>query len=118
MGLDTSFSRQKRLIFLYLAESEGVHIGSGLPCAIPLDEPLEGGFEAEAGFPAKVGAGAGGIQLEVAGLVDAFLLVDNPGSSVAPEGGHFFDDPAHGFGVVVKGAEVVGGGVGSRVGGE
>jgi len=50
--------------------------------------------------------------------VDVLLLVDEPVGAVAPEGGHPVDDPADGLGVVVVGAEVVGGGVGGGVGGE
>ncbi len=95
-----------------------MHVCSGLPGAVPLDQELEGGFEAEVRFPAEVGVGAGSVEFEVAGLVDAFLLIEDPGGSVAPEGGHLFDDPAHGFGVVVVGAEVIGGGVAGWVVGE
>ena len=96
---------------LDLVEGEGVHVGAGLPGAVPLDEPLEGGFEVEAGGPVEVGVGAAGVELEVAGFVGAGVRVEDPGGSVAPEGGHLFDDPADGLGVVFGGAEVVGGGV-------
>jgi hypothetical protein len=95
-----------------------VHVGAGLPGAVPGDEPFEGGFEAEAGGPAEVGAGAAGVELEVAGFVDAGVFVEDPGGAVAPEGGHLFDDPGDGLGVVVGGAEVVGGGEAGGVVGE
>ena len=68
------------------------------------------------GCQCEVGAGAGGVELEVAGLVDAGVGVEDPGGAVAPEAGHLFDDPADGLGVVVGGAEVEGGGVACGVG--
>ncbi len=63
------------------------------------------------GLPVEVVVGAGGVEFEVAGFVDAGVGVENPSGSVAPEGGHLVDDPGDGLSVGVGGAEVVGGGV-------
>ena len=95
-----------------------MHVGAGLPGAVPLDEPVEGGFEVEVRGPAEVGVGAGGVEFEVAGLVDGGGFVEDPGGSVAPEVGHLVGDPGDGLGVVVVGAEVVGGGVAGGLGAE
>ena len=83
---------------------------AGLRGSVPGDEPLEGGFEVEAGVPGEFGAGAAGVELEVAGFVDAGVGVEDPGGAVAPEVCHLLDDPVDGLGVVVGGAEVEGGG--------
>ena len=57
-----------------LRVGEGLdRIGRGLPGAVPLDEPLEGGFEVEARGPVEVGAGAAGVEFEVAGFVEAWV---------------------------------------------
>jgi hypothetical protein len=44
-----------------LLEGEGLHVGAGLVGVVPLDEPLEGGFEVEVRGPVEVGVGAGGV---------------------------------------------------------
>src|ERR1035441_9829147 len=61
---------------------------------------------------------AAGVELQVAGLVDAGVGVIDPGGAVAPEGGHFIGDPGNGLGVCIGGAEVVGARVRGGVRGE
>jgi hypothetical protein len=78
-----------------------VHVGAGLPGTVPLDEPVEGGFEVEVRSPMKVVPGAAGVEFEVACLVDSGVGIEHPGGTVAPEAGHLFDDPRDGPGVVV-----------------
>ncbi len=52
--------------------------------AVPLDEPLEGGFEVEVRGPVEVGVGAAGVELEVVGLVGAGGFVEDPGGVRRP----------------------------------
>ena len=78
--------------------------------AVPSDEPLERGFKLEAGAPAKVGARPGGVELEIAGLVDPEVGINRPGGPVTPELRHLSDDPLHRLGVVLGRTEVEGGG--------
>ncbi len=101
-----------------LVEGEAVHVGAGLPGFVPVDEPVEGGVELEARVPGELGAGAAGVEFEVAGFVDGGVFVEDPGGVVAPVLDHAGDDPADGLGVVVGGAEVEGGGVAGGAGGE
>ena len=95
-----------------LRECEVLHgfAVSGLRGLVPVDEPLERGFEAKVWSPAKIGVGFAGVEAEVGGFVDAGILIEYPGSVAAPEGRHLVCDPGDGLGVVVVGAEVVGSG--------
>jgi hypothetical protein len=61
-----------------LVQGEGVHVGAGLPGAVPADEEFERLLEIELRGPAKVGVGAAGVELEVAGFVRAGSLVEDP----------------------------------------
>jgi hypothetical protein len=97
------------LIVLDLAQGQGLHLRSRLPCAIPGDEQLEGVTEVKLRRPLQVGVGAAGVQLQVTGLVGAGSIVEDPGGTVAPETGHLFGDPGDGANVRIRGAEVVGG---------
>ena len=53
--------------------------------------------------------GAAGIELEIAGFVEAGRPIENPRGAVAPEGSHLLCDPGDRASVGVGGAEVVGG---------
>src|ERR1700722_1659318 len=82
-----------------LVQGEDVHVGAGLPGAVPGDEEFERLLEIELRGPAEVGVGAAGVELEVASLVRAGSLVEDPGGAVAPETGHLFGDPGDGASV-------------------
>ncbi len=105
-----------------LFAGEAVHVLAGLVGLVPVNKPVEGVSEVEAGSPAEFGAGSAGVELEVAGFVDAGVAILEPGRAVGlaltPGGDHAVGDPLDGAGVVVGGAEVEGGGVAGGVSGE